>query len=107
LLQIKSDVIICISYISEKACMGEEPTRRDWFDWRLPFYGAVGAVILFVPIIVDGTHIIGTLYLFVAAPIISFILLAVVVRKKGRRRIGLVDIGGLLGCFMGIVHEFS
>jgi hypothetical protein len=71
--------------------MDEETTRRDWFDWRPLLYGAAGAVILFAPIIVDGTRIIGTLYLFVAAPIISFILLVVAIRKKGRRRIAVLS----------------
>jgi hypothetical protein len=66
--------------------MNKETTRNS-FDWRFPLYGAIGALILLVPTIIDGTRIVGALYFFVAIPIISLILLVVVMRKKGLRRL--------------------
>ena len=62
--------------------MDEKTAKRDRFDWRLPFYAAGSALILFVPIMMYGIEI---AYIFVAVPIISFILLAVAIRKKGFR----------------------
>jgi len=62
-------------------------TERDRFDWLFPFYGAIGALLLFVPTMTDGTRIVGTLYLFVAVPVISLILMVVAIRKKGLRRL--------------------
>lgn len=67
--------------------MDEETTGRDWFDLRYPFYGAIGALILFVPTMIDGSDIVGALCFFVAVPIISLILLVVAIRKKGLRRL--------------------
>jgi hypothetical protein len=81
----------CVSYISNKVCMDEETARRDWFDWRLLCYGAAGVLILFVPITVYGSHIIGSLYLLVAGPIISLALLVVAIRTKGQRRLALLS----------------
>lgn len=58
--------------------------KRDRFDWRLPLYGAVGAAIVCVPIMLLG-DIFEVLYLFVAVPIISLVLLVVAIRRKGLR----------------------
>jgi hypothetical protein len=67
--------------------MDEETTGRDSFDWRLPLCGAASALILFVPMMFDGSHLLETLYFFAAAPIISVVLLVDAIRKKGRGRL--------------------
>ena len=69
----------------------DEETTRNWFDWRFPFYGAIWALILFVPIMSDGTRIVGALYFFVGIPIISLILVVVAIRKKGLRRLAVLS----------------
>jgi hypothetical protein len=71
--------------------MDDETTRRDWFDWRFPFYGAIGALIFFVPTMFDGTDILGALYFFVAVPIISLIVLVVAIRKKRLQRLAVLS----------------
>jgi hypothetical protein len=70
--------------------MSKETTRNS-FDWRFPPYGAVGALILLVPTIIDGTRIVGALYFFVAIPIIILILLVVAMSKKGLRRLAVLS----------------
>jgi hypothetical protein len=71
--------------------MDEEMTERDRFDWLFPFYGAIGALLLFVPTMTDGTRIVGTLYLFVAVPVISLILVVAAIREKGLRRLAVLS----------------
>ncbi len=71
--------------------MDEKTARRDRFDWRLSLYAAVGALILFVPIMIYGMDIVEMLYLIVAAPIISFILLVVAIRRKGLRGLAVLS----------------
>jgi hypothetical protein len=55
--------------------------HRNRFNWHLPLYAAVGALMLFVPIYAIDIDI-GMLYIFVAAPIVSLILLVLAIRKK-------------------------
>lgn len=66
---------------------------RNRFNWHLPLYAAVGALILFVPIIIYAIDIdIGEmLYIFVVAPIISIILLVVAIRKKRLRGLAVLS----------------
>jgi hypothetical protein len=49
--------------------------KEDRFNWWLPLFAAVGALILFLPIMIYGIDIDEMLYIFIAAPIVSFILL--------------------------------
>jgi hypothetical protein len=72
--------------------MDEQTAERDRFDWRLAFYAPVGALILFVPIMIYGIDIVEMLYLFVAVPTISIILLVVAIRQKGVRRLVVLSI---------------
>lgn len=71
--------------------MDEKKAKRDRFDSRFPFYGAVGALVLFVPIMIYGDDVGEMLYLFVAAPTISFILLVATIRKKRRWRLAVLS----------------
>lgn len=65
--------------------------KQDRFNWWLPFYAAIGALILFVPIMIYGNDIEEMSYIFVAAPIISFIVFVVVIYKRGRRRLAVLS----------------
>jgi hypothetical protein len=65
----------------------EKTTKRNRFDWHLPFYAVVGALILFVPFMLFGIDIVEILYIFVAAPIVGIIFLVVAIRKTGVRRL--------------------
>jgi len=73
--------------------MGEQTSRRDSFDWRLPLYGAASALILFVLMMFDSSHLLETLYFFAAAPIIGVALLVDAIRKKGQRRLAALSMG--------------
>jgi hypothetical protein len=88
--------------------MDVKTAKRDRFDWRLPLSAAIGALILFAPIMLYGGDAVAgeILYMFVAFPSVSLILLIVAIRKKGLRRLsGLVDVGRLFGRLRGLVHE--
>ena len=71
--------------------MDEKAARRDRFNWRLPFYAAIGALILFVPIMIYDNDVGEMLYIFVAAPAISFIFLVVAIRKKQLRGLSVLS----------------
>jgi hypothetical protein len=64
--------------------MDEKAARRGRFNWRLPFYVAIGALMLFVPIMIYFVDVGEMLYIFVAAPIISAIFVVVAIRKGSR-----------------------
>jgi hypothetical protein len=64
--------------------MDENTARQHGFDWRLPLYAGVGALILFVPIMIYGIDLAEMAYIFIAGPIISLSLIAVAIFKKGR-----------------------
>jgi hypothetical protein len=67
--------------------MGERTANADRFNWWLPFFAAIGALILFIPVMIYG-GLSDVLYIF-AAPVIGFILLVVALvhafRKNGLR----------------------
>jgi hypothetical protein len=62
--------------------MNEKTAKRDRFDWRLPLCAASGALILFAPTMIYGNDT-EVLYIFVAAPIISVMLLVVAISRRG------------------------
>ena len=55
------------------------------FNWRLPLYGAVGALTVFLPNLLTGADLGLILYLFVAAPFVSLVLIFVAMRNGGRQ----------------------
>lgn len=71
--------------------MDEETGKRDRFDWRCPFRAAVGALVLFVPIIIYGIGSIAEILYISLCPIISVIFLIVAFRKKGVRRLSVLS----------------
>jgi hypothetical protein len=62
--------------------MDEKIAEQSRFNWWLPLYAAVGAVFLFVPIMIYGSDIGEMLYMFVAAPLICLVLLVVAFFRK-------------------------
>jgi hypothetical protein len=71
----------------ENSCTCERMAQPDRFDWRLPVYAGLSALILFTPLIINGEPLFIILYLFVAAPIIAFFILIAAILKKGRQRL--------------------
>ena len=65
--------------------MAHRGAERDLFNWHLPFYAAAGSLLMFVPVTIYGKGFGELLYIFVAAPIISFILLIVALFFTGKR----------------------
>jgi hypothetical protein len=59
--------------------MAEKVIKNDHFDWRLPFYAAVVALIVFLPIATFGFNLGILLYIFVVIPIISLIWLVIAI----------------------------
>jgi hypothetical protein len=73
--------------------MDDLTAKQDRFDWRLSVYGAIGALILSAPIMLGGGDVVvgEILYMFVAFPSVSLILLVVAIRKKGLRRLAVLS----------------
>jgi hypothetical protein len=65
--------------------------QEDRFNWRLSLYAAVGALIVFLPLVVSSADLGVILYLFVAVPIVSVVLLTLAVRKKGGQRLSMLS----------------
>ncbi len=64
--------------------MAETAAAANRFNWRLPLYAAVGAVIVFLPFITYAYDIGEILYLVIGVPIVSLALLIVLVFGKRR-----------------------
>ena len=63
--------------------MDEKTAQRNRFDWRLPAYAAVGALVLFVPIMIFGSDMGEFLYIVVAVPIVSFLVVIAAIPTRG------------------------
>jgi len=72
--------------------MDEKIAKRDRFKWWLLIYSAIGALILFVPIITtygyDGGKFI---YVLLVIPIVSITLLVLAFFKRGRLRLAVLS----------------
>jgi hypothetical protein len=71
--------------------MAEGVAQGDRFDWRLPLYAAIAALVVFLPIVTFGFNLGQILYTFVILPIIGFPLLviAILIACFGKRLRGL------------------
>jgi len=78
--------------IFENTCMEEKILKRDRFKWWLLIYSAIGALILFVPIITtfgyDGGEFI---YVLLVIPIVSITLLVLAFFKRGRLQLAVLS----------------
>jgi hypothetical protein len=72
--------------------MDEKAAKIDRFNWWLPFYAALGALVLFLPIITtfgyDGGEI---LYVLLVVPTVSITLLVLAFFKRGRLRFAVLS----------------
>jgi len=88
--------------------MHDETVKCDRFDWRFPFYAAIGALILLVPIMIYGNDVGEIAYILVAAPIISLVILIVALRKKKLRRLAVLSmLVAYWAVSMGLVRKLS
>src|SRR6266851_3684063 len=71
--------------------MVEKTAEEDRFNWRLPFYAAVGTLIVFISLVISSADLGEILYLFVAAPIVSLVLLILAILKKGRQLLSVLS----------------
>jgi hypothetical protein len=60
--------------------------KEDQFNWWLPFFAVVGALILFIPLMIYGVDIDEMLYIFISVPNICIIIIVVAMLKKGLHR---------------------
>jgi hypothetical protein len=74
----------------ENACMVEKAATLDRFNWRLLLYAAVAGLIFSLAAGICG-GIVELLYFFVAAPIVSLVVLVVAARRKGLQRLSAVS----------------
>jgi hypothetical protein len=65
--------------------------EENRFHWQLPFYIAMGSLLIFFPIIIHDPTFGEILYLFVVAPIGSLFLLVLAIRRKGRQRLAILS----------------
>jgi len=63
--------------------MDEKTARRNHFDSRLPDYAAVGALVFFVPIMIFANDIGEFLYIVLAVPIVSFLVVIAAIPTRG------------------------
>jgi hypothetical protein len=73
-------------------CMVDKTGEQDRFDWRLSFYVAAGAVIIFLPFVISSAVWGEILYLIVAVPFASIVLLILAIHQKGRQRLSVLSI---------------
>jgi hypothetical protein len=67
--------------------MVEKESQNNMFNWRLPLYAAAGTLFVFLPFALSSADFGQFFYVFVAAPIISLVLIVLAVLKKGRHRL--------------------
>ncbi len=60
--------------------------KEDQFNWWLPFFAVVGALILFIPLMIYGVDIDEMLYIFISVRNICIIIIVVAMLKKGLHR---------------------
>lgn len=68
--------------------MGEKTAEGDRFNWRLPLYGVLGTLVVFISVAIWTSE--GIFYLLVA-PFISLFLLIYAKLKKRRRRLSILS----------------
>jgi hypothetical protein len=77
-----------------RSSSSDKSVEIDRFNWRLPLYAAAGALIIFLPISLYSSQWGSFLYLIVAVPIISLVLLVIAIafaiRRKARRALAIV-----------------
>jgi hypothetical protein len=71
--------------------MIQRMTEENRFHWQLPFYIAMGSLLIFLAIIIHDPTFGEILYLFVVAPIGSLFLLVIAFRRKGRQRLAILS----------------
>jgi hypothetical protein len=71
--------------------MIQRMAEENRFHWQLPFYIAMGSLLIFFPIIIHDPTFGEILYLFVVAPIGSLFLLVLAIRRKGRERLAILS----------------
>jgi len=65
--------------------------EKQSFNWRLPLYAAAGTLLVFLPFAIYSADFGELLYVFVAAPIISVVLMVLAIVKKGRPRLSVLS----------------
>jgi hypothetical protein len=69
----------------------ETTSQEARFNWRLPLYAAAGTSFLFLPFVLSSADFGGLVYVFVAAPIVSLVLIGFAIRKKGHHRLSVLS----------------
>jgi hypothetical protein len=67
--------------------MTNEALGANPFDWRLPLCAALGTCLVFLPFVLSSADFGEILYVCLAAPIVSIVLIVFAIRRKGRRRL--------------------
>jgi hypothetical protein len=65
--------------------------EENRFHWQLPFFIALGSLLIFFPVTILDSTFGEILYLFVVAPIASFFLVAVAIRRQGQYRLAILS----------------
>src|ERR1700686_3619953 len=80
--------------------MVEKMVKEVRFNWRVQFYAAVGAFLLLLPLVISDASWGEIFYLFVAAPIVSLVLLIRAIRKK--EALQLLSVISMLAVFWAV-----
>jgi hypothetical protein len=78
--------------------MIEKESRESRFNWRLPLYAAAGTSLVFLPFALSSADFGEFFYVFVAAPLVSLVLIVLAIVKKGRQRLSVLSM--LIVCWI-------
>jgi hypothetical protein len=66
--------------------MVETASPRVTFNWLLPLFAAVGTLLVFLPFAIASADLGEFIYIFVAVPTVTVVLMVLAIRKKGIHR---------------------
>jgi hypothetical protein len=90
--------------------MVEKKPAVDTFDWHLPLYAAIGALVVLLPELIYGTDFWGVLDLFVGIPLLSIVglfAIAAVIRGQPRRSLAIVSALAMFCTVVGVLWGYE
>lgn len=90
--------------------MNGKRAKPDRFNWHLPLYAAVGALVALLPELIHGADFWGILGFFVIIPILSFVglvAIAAVIRGQPRRSLAIVSAMVAFCAVVGVLEGYE
>jgi hypothetical protein len=87
--------------------MTNEALGVNPFDWRLPLCAALGTCLVFLPFVLSSADLGEILYVCLAAPVVSIVLIVFAIRRKGRRRLSSLQLIVYLAVSSILVENYA